>query len=109
MADRKIRRVEDVFGGGMANKQQNILERKTSFNVFKNKKAPQPPPPGQNALPKIGNYQPKILLQSAKQEENDMPKRSSRDSSGQDNFRSSFSEQSASRYSDKRKSPVRNE
>lgn len=64
MADRNIRHVGDVFGEdtGKPAKQQNLLDRKTSFNMFKNKQAPKPPQ-GQQALPRIGNYQPKILLE----------------------------------------------
>ncbi|XP_060597354.1 uncharacterized protein LOC132751222 [Ruditapes philippinarum] len=66
MAERNIRHVEDVFNGrvnGVApNKQHNILDRKSSFNMFKNKQAPRPPS-DQMPLPKIGNYQPKMLLQ----------------------------------------------
>ncbi|XP_053394235.1 uncharacterized protein LOC123525824 [Mercenaria mercenaria] len=66
MSDRNIRHVEDVFGGranGVGpHKSQNILDRKSSFNMFKNKQAPRPPT-GQMPMPKIGNYQPKILLE----------------------------------------------
>lgn len=68
MSERKIRHVEDVFGGGQMNgvephhKPQNILDRKSSFNMFKNKQAPKPPQ-GQVPLPKIGDYQPKILME----------------------------------------------
>lgn len=66
MSERKIRHVEDVFGEVNTvephHKPQNILDRKSSFNMFKNKQAPQPPT-GNVPLPKIGNYQPKILLE----------------------------------------------
>lgn len=68
MAERQIRHVEDVFSGKIGGEQsmtksKNILDRKSSFNMFKNKPAPKPPS-GQAPLPRIGNYQPKILLQS---------------------------------------------
>ncbi|XP_052778195.1 uncharacterized protein LOC128215548 [Mya arenaria] len=59
MGDRKIPHVEQIFGGGEAKRPMNILDRKTSFNAFKSKRAPEPP----GNLPKIGNYQPKMLLQ----------------------------------------------
>ncbi|KAL4237136.1 hypothetical protein ACF0H5_005516 [Mactra antiquata] len=65
MAERQIRHVEDVFSGkvGPKNNSQNILDRKSNFNMFKNKQAPRPPSEKSN-LPVIGNYKPKILLQS---------------------------------------------
>lgn len=67
MGDRQIRHVEDIFsgkadGGGQMHRPKNMLDRKSSFNMFKNKQAPRPPQDGA-ALPKIGNYQPKILLE----------------------------------------------
>jgi len=63
MTDRQIRHIGEVFGEDTdKRKPTNMLDRKTSFNVFKNKQAPKPPQ-GQQALPRIGNYQPKILLE----------------------------------------------
>lgn len=63
MGERQIRHVGHVFGEEIENrKPSNMLDRKTSFNVFKNKQAPKPPQ-GSQALPKIGNYQPKIFLE----------------------------------------------
>ena len=67
-SERNIRHVEDVFSGRVngvtPHKQQNILDRKSSFNMFKNKQAPRPPS-DQLPLPKIGNYQPKMLLKNS--------------------------------------------
>ena len=64
MAERRIRHVGDVFHQQNGNKQDDT-DAQYSFNfnfkAFKNKQAPQPPG-GPLPLPKIGNYQPKILL-----------------------------------------------
>lgn len=64
MAERKIRHVGDVFHQQNGNRPDNS-DSEYSFNfnfkAFKNKQAPLPPG-GPLPLPKIGNYQPKILL-----------------------------------------------
>lgn len=75
MGERQIRHIGNVFGDNDAeNRQpQNLLERKTSFNVFKNKQAPKPPQ-GQQALPRIGSYQPKILLEPKSANYNSEPR-----------------------------------
>ena len=64
MADRKIRHVEDVFkqkNHENGNNSDTDYSFNFNFKAFKNKQAPLPPG-GPVPLPKIGNYQPKILL-----------------------------------------------
>ena len=82
MADRKIRHVGDVFQHQNGHKSDNS-DGEYSFNfgfkAFKNKHAPQPPGGGV-PLPKIGNYQPKILLDPRPEGEN--PSRTHRHDSG---------------------------
>ena len=65
MSERNIRHVEEIFSGrGIGDgKPVNLFDKKNVFtNVSKKRRAPQPPQ-GANALPKIGNYQPKIYLE----------------------------------------------
>ena len=68
MAERKIPHVEDVFkrpvgkhNGEKSNSGAEYFD--FNFKAFKNKQAPQPPG-GPVSLPRIGNYQPKILMES---------------------------------------------
>ena len=69
MAERKIRHVGEVFKrtSGNQNGKTDVSDTEYTFNfnfkAFKSKQAPLPPG-GPVSLPKIGNYQPKILLET---------------------------------------------
>lgn len=66
MAERKIRHVGDVFrqhNGESGGNSESEFAYNFNFKAFKNKQAPLPPG-GPVSLPKIGNYQPKMLLES---------------------------------------------
>lgn len=85
MGDRKIPHVEDIFtpGGGPAQNRNSTPDHKPGLSMFKNKPAPAPPGAKFGNMPKIGNYQPKILLQPlSKAQPHNLQSLQERDSKG---------------------------